>query len=267
MARSGEVTTMRSDLEDEPPAPSEVYRPALVTMSRDVRGLIDEVRGGLEDEAEVVRWLRRATIATLGELDVKVFSGLSRQFQGGQGVLLAALLVPAPRRRQVSRDVEQAVRERLAARYVLPAYHRAFRELRTDATEYADDAADGDAHDPERQTFTAMRPALDELATWQERALEALLDGFSERGDVLEWAEDLELATHGEIPESFAMRCYHEESTVAVLTGDDPVAARVRRQIAVHHLLPAFRDGVRTLSRRAGEVADAESDTSEVRQL
>lgn len=244
--------------------PSDVYRPALVTMSRDVQELVAELRGGLEDEAEAVRWLRRATIRTLGELDVEVYDGFSRQMRGEQGLLIAALVVPAQRRRRVPEDVETAVRERLAARYVLPAYHRAFRRLRKDATEYADEADEGDLHDPERQNFTAMRPALDELATWQERALESLLEGFDERGDVLEWAEDLELATHGEIPETFAMRCYHEESTVAVLLGDDKVSERARRQIAVHHLLPRFRAGVRTLSRRAGEVAAAEREEREV---
>lgn len=244
--------------------PSDVYRPALVTMSRDVQELVAELRAGLADEDEVIRWLRRATIATLGELDAEVYDGFARQWLGGQGLLLAALLVPARRRRRVPADVEKAVRERLAARYVLPAYHRAFRRLRTDATEYADEADEGDLHDPERQTHTAMRPALDELATWQERALEALLDGFDERGDVLEWAEDLELATHGELPETFAMRCYHETSTVSILLGEDDVAERARRQFAVHHLLPRYRAGVRTLSRRAGEVASAQREEREV---
>jgi hypothetical protein len=250
-----------------PERPSDVYRPALVTMSRDVRELIRDLRAGLENEADVVRWLRRATVVTLGELDTEVYGGFARQFCGGQGLLLAALVVPGARRRSVSEDVATAIRERLAARYVLEAYHRGFRRLRVDATEYADDADDGDEHDPERQSFTAMRPALDELATWQKRALEELLEGFDERGDVLEWAEDLELATHGEIPEEFAHRCYHERSTVAVLTGDDPVSERARRQFAVHHLLPRFNAGVRMLSRRAGEVAAAESEETEVKPL
>lgn len=247
-----------------PERPTDVYRPALVTMSRDVRELVEELRTGLDDEAAVVRWLRRVTVGTLGELDVAVYEEFSRQFRGGQGILLAALVVPAARRREVSPTVEKAVRERLAARYVLPAYHRAFRRLRTDATEYVDEAGEGDLHDPERQSHTAMRPALDELATWQKRALEALLAGFDEPGDVLEWAEDLELATHGEIPETFAMRCYHERSTVALLTGDGGTNERARRWFAVHHLLPRYRDGVRTLSRRAGEAASAEQQDREV---
>lgn len=271
--RTPEVTTVTSNAVDgaddgvEVERPAEVYRPALVTMSKNVRELVSELRDGLADEDDVVRWLRRATVATLGELEEAVYRGFGRQFLGRQGLLVAAVVRPASRRRDVPGHVETAVRERLAARYVLPAHHRAFRELRKDATEYVDEAGDGDAHDPERQSFTAMRPALDELATWQTRTLEALLAGFDEPGDVLEWAEDLELATHGEIPGSFAWRCYNERSTVRVLTGDRPEDERTRRQFAVRHLLPRYRDGVRTLSRRAGEVAAAEHRESEVKPL
>jgi hypothetical protein len=243
------------------------FRPALVTLSDDVRDRVDELQSGLSSEDRVLEWVQELTIRTLGNLDPLVYADLARQYRGPQGVLLAAFLQPGARRGRMNglgEETAQAVRERFLAKFVYPAHRQAFRELRTDATEYVDDAGDGDAHEPHRQTFIAMRPALSELEQWQERALSRLLDGFDERGDILDWAPDLVLATHGELEEGWVTRCYEEESAVAVLLGDSEEHARGRRLMAAHHIIPRFRDGVRVLAGRAGELADAETDEIEV---
>jgi len=250
------LTEVRPVASEERPRP---FRPALVTLTDGVRERVAALEAGFADSAAVLRWTQEMTIRTLGNLDDLVYADLARQFRGEQGVFLAALLVPAARAdryRDLDESVVERVRERFVAEYVLPAHHQAFRELRTDATEYIDEADGGDAHDPRRQSYIAMRPALTELEEWQQRALETLLDGFAERGDILDWAHDVVLATHGELAESFATRAYRERSTARILTGDDPASASARETFAAHHLLPAFRDGVRVLVGRSGELAD-----------
>jgi hypothetical protein len=244
----------------------EPYRPALVTLSEDVRERVDELRTGLVDEDRVLEWFQEITIRTLGRIDERVYWDLARQFRGEQGVLLAALLRPGKRRGDMAaleEPVAIRVREHLVAHYVVPAHRDAFRELRTDATEYGDGAGDGDAHNPKRQRFIAMRPALSELETWQEHAIEALLDGFDARGDLLDWGHDLMLATHGELDREWLTRVYDEEPTVGMLLGETPADARARRLFAAHHVLPRYRAGVRVLAGRAGEVPDEGKEQTE----
>ena len=243
------------------------YRPALVTLSEDVRERVTELRDGLASEDRVLRWVQEMTIRTLGRLDMEVYTDLSRQFRGQQGVLLGALVVPEQRRgknRDLDNETAETLRERFLAHYVLPAHRDAFRRLRADATEYIDAADDEDSHAPDRQRFIAMRPALNELEEWQERTLDDLLAGFDERGEILDWGQDVLLATHGELDKEWVTRVHEEDSTVGVLTGDTVADKRARRLFAAYHVLPQFRAGVRVLSGRAGEVADESTDSQEV---
>lgn len=254
------TTTKTKEPEPEP------YRPALVTLSEDVRGLVSEIRQGLDDEARALSWLQEITIRTLGRLDARVYRDMARQYRGDQGVLLAAMIRPTERRgrmRGLDNATAERLREHLVAEYVTPAHRDAFRELRRDATDYVDSASSGDAHDPSRQKHISMRPELSEMEDWQQRALSSLLDGFDARGDVLDWGHDLLLATHGELGEDWITRLYREDSTAAVLTGDTADAERARRLFAAHHILPHYRAGVRSLSGRATELADEDTETTE----
>lgn len=243
------------------------FRPALVALSEDVRERVEELQRGLDDEGRVLTWMQELTIRTLGQIDKRVYADLARNFRGEQGVLVAALVRPAERRGEMkglSNDKAEQLRERFLAHYVVPAHRRAFRNLRTDATEYVDEAGDSDAHNPYRQSAIAMRPALNELDEWQGRALSSLLDGFGERSEILDWSHDALLATHGELADDFVTRVYEESGTVSMLTGDTPADEQARRLFAASYLLPNFRAGVRVLSGRAGESADAETERSEV---
>jgi len=245
----------------------DTYRPALVTLSEDMRALTSELLAGLDDEKRVLTWLQEMTVGTLGRLEMLVYEDMARQFRGHQGILLASLVRPAKRRgrmRDLDEETARELRERFLAEYVHPAHRDAFRELRSDATEYIDAADDEDEHAPDRQRFVAMRPALTELQQWQARALSKLLDGFEDRSAVLDWGHDILLATHGELDKDWVSRACREQSTLDVLTGITETDARARRLFAAHHVLPRFRDGVRVLSRRAGESASAESEQREV---
>ncbi|ELZ23489.1 hypothetical protein C475_14488 [Halosimplex carlsbadense 2-9-1] len=244
------------------------FRPALVTLSEDVRERVDELLDGLDSEGRALEWLQEVTIRTLGTIDQRVYRDFARQFRGQQGVLLAAMLEPSARRgrmRALDDEVAERTRENLVAHYVTPAHRKAFRRLRRDATDYADAAGDGDAHNPKRQRFVAMRPELSELEQWQERALDSLLEGFEDRAELLDWGHDLLLATHGELDEEWVTRVYDEESTASVMTGETPEDKRARRLFAAHHLLPYYRAGVRVLSGRASEVADEGTQRTEAK--
>lgn len=244
----------------------ETYRPALVTLTNDVRELTNELMDGLASEERVLEWLQEMTIGTLGRLDTIVYDDMARQFRGAQGMLLAALVVPSQRHgemRDLGEDAARELRERLLAEYIHPAHRDAFRELRTNATEYIDAAEDEDEHNPDRQRFVAMRPALTELQQWQQRALASLLVGFESRSEVLDWGHDVLLATHGELDKEWVARCCRERSTLSLLTGDSETDQRARHLFAAYHVLPKFREGVRVLTDRAGETASAETESKE----
>jgi hypothetical protein len=247
-------------------AGEKTYRPALVSLALDVREMERDLLEGFASRREVLEWTQRLTIRTLGELDTSVYRDLARQFRKGehrqQGTLLSALLVGGARRRDLDDDVAEELRERLLVSVIAPAFHRAFHRLRKDATEYIEKAEEA-AHDPTKQQYVAMRPALDELETWQQRALSDLLDGLDGTEELIEWAESLELATHGEVDERLVERCYQEQSTRALLLGEQGTDS-ARELFAAYHLLPRFNAGVRDLSGKAGELPDAEREETEI---
>lgn len=237
----------------------QTYRPALVTLTEGVRNLSRELQAGLEDEDRVLTWLQEVTIRTLGRLDADVYTDMTRQFRGQQGLLLGGLVRPSARRGSMvdlGEETAQELRERFLAHYIHPAHRDAFRQLRTDASEYVDDAGAGDEHEPTSQVSVAMRPELNELEEWQQRALEALLEGFDSRSAVLDWGHDVLLATHGELDKDWVTRVYRERSTIDVLTGTSRMDEQARRLFAANYLLPAFRRGVSVLAGRAKESPD-----------
>ena len=237
-------------------------RPALVKLSDDLEGLREELMLGFKSRREVLEWLQRLVVRTLGELPSEWIEKFAQEFKGvpedeRERTLLSAMLTGSNRTRDMRDAVAKDVRERLYALYIRPAYHRAFRQLRADATEYLDDDGDDSQHAAARQRWIAMRPALDELEHYQERALGDLLDGLEDKTAVLDWGVDLELATHGELPGEFVARCYREESTMRMLTGTTPETARGRELFAATYIVPAYNRGVRELSGRTGEQPDS----------
>lgn len=248
------------------------YRPALSVLTADVRELQTDLLTGLDSRRALLMWLQQATVRCLGELPPWMLRQFSRQFRprqdGSDSLLLAALLADDVRAGPPDEATARDTRERFLARLIDPAFRQAFRTLRNDATEYATEADELDAHNPDAQRFPSMRPALAELEEHQQATLERLLapTGLDDGADVLDWSKLLVLATHGEVePEAgLAARVYEERSTRRLLTDPSPAGQRGRELFAARHLLPRFAAGVRDLSGRAGELPDAERETSEV---
>jgi hypothetical protein len=249
----------------------ESHRPALQRLTLDLNEMREDLLSGFRSRADVLGWCQRLTIRSLGELEDQFYHELARQFRGvpksgKERVMLSALLVPVARERDFDENTVAEFRQRLASESIGRAYHRAFRQLRPDAGEYVDsedDRTEQSEHDPHRQRYVAMRPALTELEGHQQRVLDELLDGLEDHESILDWTEKVELATHGEIPPEFAERCYRENSTASLLTGG---AGRkpARELFAAHHLIPAFNAGVRDMRSRAGEKPASEREEKEV---
>lgn len=271
---------MSSDSRHVPSEVKESTRPALVKLTNDLDGMRISLLQGFRSRKELLYWMQRLTIRTLGELPDRWYFDLASEFRGDPSstkdrALLACLKSDWHRKRDdICEDDALEVRERLCALTVRPAYHAAFRKLRRDAGEYVDsDTGDASAHDANIQRYIAMRPAIDELERYQQRALEQLIGileaeddngGLEDRSSILEWGNDVELATHGELPEAFIARCYRESSTVEMLTGDEPEHLHARELFAAHHLAPYFNRGVRDLSGRATEQPEGDAPEREV---
>jgi len=238
------------------------HRPALVKLTDDHDSLRADLLDGFHSRREVIEWMQHLAIRTLGELPDRWWEEVGSQFRGTpssgeERTLLSGLLVDSKRTRNMSREDAKELRERLYALTIRPAFHRAFRQLRADAGEYLDDDGTASQHAPSRQRWIAMRPALDELEDYQERALGDLLDGLEDRSAILDWGSTLELATHGELPGEFVARCYREESTARMLTGETAEAERGRELFAAIHVAPIMNRGVRDLAGRTSEQANA----------
>jgi len=247
-------------------------RPALIKLTHDLEELRDDLLAGFESRREVLEWTQQLSVRTLGQLPDRWYSEIGAQFRGvpdsgKERTLLSALLIGRKRTRDMEDSTAAELRERLYALTIRPAYHRAFRQLRADATEYLDDTETDSQHTADRQKWIAMRPALDELEEYQRTALTDLLDGLEDRSAILDWGNDLEQATHGELPGEFVARAYREESTARVLTGDDSAAARARELFWADLIAPTMNAGVRDLAGRTSEQPDAEKQESAPTQL
>jgi len=240
----------------------ENYRPALVTLHNDITDLKDEYRAGLRSERRLLTWLQEMTVRTLGEIDRQVYEDLPREMLGKQpGLFVVASVRPHD---GIDNERARRGRELWLAEHVTEAYQAALRTLRTNATEYAGAADDGDeAHAPEKQSAVAMRPSLREWDQRQRRALTDLLDGFDSREDISRWLDDVIMASYGEASGSWMRELVRDEVAVEILCGETSKHERGRRILAADKLLPNFRRGIRTLANNAAEVADAETETKE----
>lgn len=258
-------TTTDTDTETEVP---DSYRPALVKLSEDIQNAENSLHNGFDTREGMLLWLQNLSAVTLGSLPHRLFEHFAEALRTpagdtGEHPLIACLLTQDARTRDISQTAAETFRERLAAVYIRPSHHSALKHLRASATEYIEEGSADATHNPQKQRYIAMRPALNELRDTQQHTLEALLQGFKSTREILEWHADLELSTHGELDGDLAPRLLREQSLNDILTTDTTAAAGARQYLAAHTLLPAYSRGVRDLAGRASEQPEAESDPME----
>lgn len=243
------------------------FRPALIKLDSDIRDLEAELMRGFGSRTSLVKWTQQLCVYTLGWVDEDWFIRLAKQFRAGYDdgrhrTVISCLLAPHARQRSIKQDQADEVRRQIVTQTIRPAKRIAFRQLRSDAGEYAAEAGTGAEHDPAKQRYIAMRPAINEIDERQRSVLNRLLSpgGFDDREGILSWTRDLELATHGEIPEGFATRCYQERATRRALISDGDDYDRAREFFAAAYLIPVFNRGIADLAGRSKETAQAERE-------
>lgn len=257
------------------------YRPALRRLTLDADDLVrggDDVpglEGGFNSRTELVHWEQRLSVRTLGEVPQFIYQGIATQLASADRRPLVEALLDG------DSPSSKETRVRMRRRVVIPAFNRAFRRLRIDATEYLNetDAASGEksesksqgkaTRNPEKQSNVAMRPSLEELDTAQQFVLNRLLpDGLDNRDDILEWGNVVVNATHGEpiyLPNGetisvgpFIERHHDRVPYVELLT--DPRLRRPRQAWAARFLIPTFNAAVREILPTSGELPDGKTE-------
>lgn len=260
--------------EDERPADRRV-KPALLTLLHDQAALLDrkwadddrdyDLRSGFDSRRQVIEWYQQAAVRSKGHIadDWKPADCFIDR------TMLAALI-----REDVdgidTMDSYQAVRWRewLETAFVMPAFNRAYRDLRKSAVEYIKtpdseerkDVGEGDL-DPTQQKHVAMRPGFQTLDDQQGRALRRLWGGFESHSEMLDWLHSLNYPTNGEIGENLAASIVSDPAAMdhLIYERESRTARIFREAMAVGELLPAFVDGVKGMD--TGELAKKKQTT------
>ncbi len=253
-------------LADRPNA--EERRVALRKLNDDQLDLLGEFVDGFETRREFLEWCQEAAVLSLGELPGEWF--VERAFSG---LDMSTLLVSDVRYRWAEnsdRDVlavsaARDARRGVAALDLLPAFARAHKRLRWNATEYVNDRDDSFQPDPEEQRHPAMRPGLTVLHQNQAWALARLFDGFDGPDALLSWCHTLIQSSFAEVDSGLARRFYAETHTRDMLLGetdDDREEVRFfRESVGAKYLLPAFSRAAQEVGERAGELAEQEKES------
>ncbi|WP_253738001.1 hypothetical protein [Halohasta salina] len=252
---------------------SEQYRrPAEAQLPQTLRALRQDLLDGFESRKAVLLWLQELAISTLGQVATARYADFAYEFRPDtnyhEGVVLSAFLTPAARSRNLADDVASRARQQWAANVIAPIQTRTFRSIRNQATEYvgSDDDTDEPGYDPDEQTM-AVRPALEELHVHQQETLRRVLGtGLEDRADILDWGDDLMLATRGEpvsdgrAPGELIRDLHNDPSGDRIMCSADP-AWRMHRQLWVcRNLLPAFNRAVQDMTDRS--IEEPQTDTT-----
>jgi hypothetical protein len=244
-------------------------RPAEEVLKSQLQAERERLLRGFESRPEVLRWGQRIAVRTLGQVPRERYHQLAKSFRPdkkyAEGLLVAAFIDEKARTRPLSADAADGLREEWAADVLAPTQVRSFRDLRKDAGEYIGDAdtestsaSEPPVADPKDEA-PAMRPALEELDADQGAALEMALGGLEDKTAILLWGDYLTQATRGEPVDpdrgvgAFIQKCYHEPSTVKLLTDTSDAYQRARQEFLCYWLLPAFNRAVQDLTRRTAE--------------
>jgi len=269
----GAIKRFVTDAADGDDAAPPVVRPALKTLLYDMAALFDPeavdrdgveygLRDGFPDVRRLIEWYQRATVRTVGHLG-EVWD--PEDCIGDDTLLAATVHDPPGRVDPLSPAKAEAMRDLYESTVVLPACVDAYVDLRTSAGEYVGtDGQNVDPYDvdPERQANVAMRPGYQVIDRQQRHALRMLWGGFENRRELLTWLESLNGPVAGELSGPLASGAVADDTFMdyLVFERDRQRARAYRITIAATHLLPAFVDGVRSLS--AGEAIELKREES-----
>jgi hypothetical protein len=234
---------------------TESRRPALRKLATDQRECIEALHDGFDSREDVLLWLQRVSVRSLGYLPDDWFRSVALRPD-----VLDDLVGDG--------DVERFRRGQLGDVVLHRAFRTAFHRVRDRVHEYTDsektEKKDG-TPDPERQKFIAMRPELSATDRAQREALVDLFDGFADRESIRLWVHDLQPATEGNLPASFLEYCCYTPMAYEPLVAPptDGPARTARENLAATLVLPAMNRGVRSLQSGAEETVETETEGHE----
>ncbi|QZX98733.1 hypothetical protein [Halobaculum rubrum] len=241
----------------------ESTRPALQALNEQQLEALREFRDeGVEHRPALLRWLLRLQYRTLGRLPDYWYSHIATDPTALACVLTGETRGVYNRRGETKITPADAwcTRRRLVARYLRPACREAFRFLRPKAAEYLEGN-----RDPEKMAALAMRPALDEHYSRQERAIAEFHEGFDSVAVLDEWLQRLDAATFGTmkaVEPDFDYQLTTSRLQPELTTCSEPMYVEERERIIAWNLLPACNVAVRELADQAGESQDEEKTAS-----
>jgi hypothetical protein len=253
-------------------------RPAEAQLPTAIGDLRQDLLAGFDTRRAVLFFLQELSVATLGEISQSKIVKFSNEFRPDsrydEGVLLASFLTSEPRTRDITDHVAKRTRQQWAAEVLSPASSAAMRSLRADAVEYTGEESktEGEAIDEE---IPHQRPALKELHQHQNKTLTRVLgDGLDDRADILDWGDDLLLATRSEPvadgtdPGEYVRRLHNDPSGDRIMCSTDPAWVYHRQLWVCRNLLPAFNRAVRDLAGKSTEEAgDSNTQSKDYRSV
>lgn len=251
------------------------HQPALAQLKYDFDEHMENFRTGVQTSEDLVLWLHKTSVLTLGAIPNKYFTELT------QGAISSSILLGRsatnPRRKELETDYDRSVRRRLEDHLFTPTFQSAFVDLRENATEYISEEETTSKLDklPAEDKPPALRPALSALQEQQRELLEKSLqdDGFETCADLSDWLREVVSATRGHIREGFVDSVAGRDPTLRgayIADGrfEEPTRQNYLQTVAAHELLPACNLAIRDLSSISGEKRPLEeSDDGMAKEL
>lgn len=227
----------------------ETTTPALQKLEEDHVELVAAIRGSFDSIDDVLDWIVRANVRTLGQLPADFYLRMVKD-RLSLTALLDAPIGDCPyseggaefRRNEYSSTVSTACRQ-------------AYRVFRESAGEHFDEFEHLDI----QADNVALRPVLQETEERQRDVLLRGRDGFESREALDDWYRDANAAAFGEIHGDVNAYALFDWDTAALL--DNPGEPNVvRDSVVLDELMPPFVRAVRLLRERANEqVSEADS--------
>lgn len=240
--------------------------PALRNLEAAQQQVAEELRDGFRETDDLFFWLQDLVVVTFGYVDKQLLDeaytshSLRMCLQTGEDFRAVSFDHLDPIDPKIAREFRLHLEEDLNA-----VFQKAYRDLRSNANEYVD--AEGRPDPVADDAPVALRPSLERLNERQQVVLQELLDGFEDDEEILDWARRLNAATYGELPQRVITGLRGKERPLRdnLLNEENLEYASDHRDqfrylFAATYLLPAFNDGVRTLTGAAGERSDVDDD-------
>lgn len=239
-------------------------RPALRNLELEQQALAESLRDGFATPREIIYWAQDVIVASFGYLDEQVLSAVCKESATQLALLGGEASAHAGEHLSGTLTTEAAdrFRRRFEAELLTPAFHKAYRNLRTRANEYVgDDRPEVRAEN----SSVALRPSLDRIDERQEAALrEFLEDRLDDRDDLLDWTRRVNAAANGEASREVLIRIAVEPSARNLVLDQMQVSPaareRAKHQVLGEAIFPAFRRGVRELTSAAGERSETDEE-------